>query len=359
MDLAELVDDFLVAAYSPEQWPQTLDRIAQAAGADGASIVFGGTTPETVAVSTSIAEPVRKYFETRAVDDPREDRVTPTLEGGFLSDLDVFTLDEIARDPFYQEFPKPLGFGWHGAALLAGEPVPVVLSLKRSLQRGPFDRRELDRLGAVLPHFRSAAHAAAVMHAASLKAQFDLMAALGLCAAVLDRVGRVLADGDSVPLGGLLAVANGRLRAPHRADQPALEAAIEGAARPERFSSKPPPQPVALRRDSGLPIVARVVPLVGTPRLSFSIAAALVVAVDMARPQRVDAVDLRAIFPLTAKEAELASRLATGEKLEQAAAALSISPGHARQRLKAIFQKTDTHRQSELVALLSRLRRPG
>jgi DNA-binding CsgD family transcriptional regulator len=44
-----------------------------------------------------------------------------------------------------------------------------------------------------------------------------------------------------------------------------------------------------------------------------------------------------------------------GLSLRQAAARLSITEGHARQRLKTIFQKTDTSRQGELIALLSKL----
>lgn len=47
--------------------------------------------------------------------------------------------------------------------------------------------------------------------------------------------------------------------------------------------------------------------------------------------------------------------LAAGDTVERAAEALAISPAHARQRLKIVFDKTDTHRQSELIALRHRL----
>jgi DNA-binding CsgD family transcriptional regulator len=58
-------------------------------------------------------------------------------------------------------------------------------------------------------------------------------------------------------------------------------------------------------------------------------------------------------FGLTPAEARLASIIAKGRSPEQAAGTLGISPGTARNHLKEIFGKTDTHRQSELVALLS------
>ena len=63
---------------------------------------------------------------------------------------------------------------------------------------------------------------------------------------------------------------------------------------------------------------------------------------------------LRTIFKLTNAEARLAAHLASGESIEAAAAKLAISPLTVRTQLKAIFTKTNTHRQSELVALLSR-----
>jgi DNA-binding CsgD family transcriptional regulator len=43
-----------------------------------------------------------------------------------------------------------------------------------------------------------------------------------------------------------------------------------------------------------------------------------------------------------------------GESVQEAAVRLSISEGHARKRLKVLFHKTNTSRQGELIALLSK-----
>ena len=53
---------------------------------------------------------------------------------------------------------------------------------------------------------------------------------------------------------------------------------------------------------------------------------------------------------LTRREAEVAARLAAGQSLSDTAAGLAMSRETARHHLKQIFQKTDTHRQAELVA---------
>lgn len=73
----------------------------------------------------------------------------------------------------------------------------------------------------------------------------------------------------------------------------------------------------------------------------------------------VDADLLRRIFGITAAEARLAQKMASGMPIDAAADALGVAKETARSQLKQVFAKTETHRQSELVALLARLaRRP-
>jgi DNA-binding CsgD family transcriptional regulator len=75
----------------------------------------------------------------------------------------------------------------------------------------------------------------------------------------------------------------------------------------------------------------------------------------MTRGQRIlHESDMSAEFGLTAAEARLALRLLAGESVRDAAHALGITYESARSRLKSIFQKTGTHRQGELIALLAR-----
>jgi DNA-binding CsgD family transcriptional regulator len=57
-------------------------------------------------------------------------------------------------------------------------------------------------------------------------------------------------------------------------------------------------------------------------------------------------------FRLTPAEAKVASVIARGASPEIAARELNISRETARNQLKSVFAKTDTHRQSELVALI-------
>jgi len=61
---------------------------------------------------------------------------------------------------------------------------------------------------------------------------------------------------------------------------------------------------------------------------------------------------VRDMFGLTDAEARLANLLIAGAELRAAALKLGITYGTARVRLAEIFQKTNTHRQGELVSLL-------
>ncbi len=61
-------------------------------------------------------------------------------------------------------------------------------------------------------------------------------------------------------------------------------------------------------------------------------------------------------FGLTGAEARLAAELVEGAGVEGIALKFGISRDTARNQLKAIFSKTGTHRQAELVLLLNEFR---
>jgi DNA-binding CsgD family transcriptional regulator len=83
----------------------------------------------------------------------------------------------------------------------------------------------------------------------------------------------------------------------------------------------------------------------------------LVLVVDL-NSKDVDSGDfapLGAIFHLTPAEIAFCKRLFLSETIAEAADRLGITEGTARTRLKAIFQKTGTTRQSELMLLLAKV----
>ena len=109
------------------------------------------------------------------------------------------------------------------------------------------------------------------------------------------------------------------------------------------------------RRATRQPLVIRVLPVGGPARTPFLGARALLVISDLHGRSQPQASVLAETFGLTPADSKLASLIATGISIEHAAEQLGLARATVRNQLKAVFAKTATHRQSELVALLSRL----
>jgi len=114
-------------------------------------------------------------------------------------------------------------------------------------------------------------------------------------------------------------------------------------------------KPVHISRGHKSPLIVEAIAPTCLVRTVTSSAQAILLLKDPEEGRAPDGRKLREAYRLTASEIALCERLSEGLSISDAAEALSITRGTARQRLKAIFQKTGTHRQSELVLLLSRL----
>src|SRR3954452_22996897 len=111
---------------------------------------------------------------------------------------------------------------------------------------------------------------------------------------------------------------------------------------------------VVPRLDSDLnrPLILRALP---TEERGASGPQTVLILVDLGISPRPPFRSLQKIFGLTPNEARLAAAMAGGESLEEIAGATNVTVNTLRKQLASIFEKTGTHRQSELVALLARL----
>ena len=108
-------------------------------------------------------------------------------------------------------------------------------------------------------------------------------------------------------------------------------------------------EPVIVPRMDKLPVIVRIWPFEGAP--GQDVRALLTLNALGPRPGPSAAI-LAKTFRLTPSEAKVACIIARGAPPDIAARELKISRETARNQLKSVFAKTDTHRQSELVALL-------
>jgi DNA-binding CsgD family transcriptional regulator len=111
-------------------------------------------------------------------------------------------------------------------------------------------------------------------------------------------------------------------------------------------------EPIIVQRPDKLPVILRIWPFDGAAHSPEQEVHALVTLNALGPKPGPPAAILAKTFRLTPSEAKLACIIARGAPPYIAARELKISRETARNQLKSVFAKTDTHRQSELVALL-------
>jgi DNA-binding CsgD family transcriptional regulator len=113
---------------------------------------------------------------------------------------------------------------------------------------------------------------------------------------------------------------------------------------------------IVVPRATSRPLLLRNVLLPGLPETANEQLTAIIV-LDLEECPVPDENLLRDLFLLTPAEARLAKRLSCGEGLDSIARDLGVTRGTLRAQLKALFWKTGTRRQGELIALLAHLSR--
>lgn len=152
---------------------------------------------------------------------------------------------------------------------------------------------------------------------------------------------RIVRDADGIALRSGLVSASDPVAARRLARS--IAAALGRAGDTVRGDSLLCPRPSGLR-----PYVVHVLP---SDRAGQS-ACALVVVIDPERIPEPPIAMLRRLYGLTHSEALVATRVLRGEGLRAMADDLSVSAATVKTHLQHVFDKTGTHRQSELVRVL-------
>lgn len=349
------VDDLTAAAILADGWVEALRRFAVAAGARDAVLMRNEARKMVTAIVTpEAAGAVADFAAGRAPPNSRYQRVGVHYVG-FRIDQDDYSAEELARDPFYQEFLRPIGVFWHANAVLApGTDEYVELSLKRRIELGPFQADERAMLDSVLPELHAVARIAKGVLDAEARGMTWMLRRRGGAIIELDAWGRVLPDqsaGEGDPAAPLR-ILRRRLVAGDRVSQLAVDRAVAGAVgRPGRLGV------ATLASPEGRRYLLQVHPVPGRARDVFASATALALLIERDREPapRPDLTWIRNAYGLTEREAHVAALLAEGLDIEAIAARLKIQPSTARSYLKDALQKTGASRQAELVALLARV----
>lgn len=352
--IEDLVSSMYEAAAVSEKWPELLDRFGALIDARGAAFF----TTDSFGISRHLTTPsYEAAFSDYLKNGTRYENVRPKRAlanhlMGFATDLDVCTQEELDRDPLYQLFLKPHGFGWTAGTAM---PVPsgdvLVFDLAGSLGRGPFDRGDMQKLDAYRPHL---ARAALLAHRLGLKAardQAQALEAVGLPAAVLASQGRVLAANELF-LGLSPTLKIGPFNRTMVQDNKANSLLLEALAAEVPFAGQALSIPVKATEEQPA-LVLHVLPVRRAAGDIFTRATHILIGTPVTMPKEPLRKLLMGLFDLTPAEAGVAAMLGQGKTLKHMSQVTGAALETIRSHLKSVMRKTGTERQAELALLLT------
>jgi len=347
------------AALDPAIWPEIIQEICTVVGAKGAALLQTDVRTPDIPRSAEVEEIFKNYFaQGWHVQDIRANRSVPLLLRGekVITDQDILTADEMRHAKLYRDFLPTIGLQWFAAIGFRAGSALWGLAIQRTPQEGAFERRDKLVLAQLVPRLTETATLSTLVGRVALTGMTHALDLIHQPALALDRLGFVLDvnaaaeeifDDEIWVANRRLIIGNSRARAEYDTFLDRLRAT------PDTFVLTA--DPLVIRREAKPPILIRVYPIGGPARGPFMGARVLLVIQDLARKPLATRDDLQKAFGLSPAEARLAAQIAAGISIEKAAEILGIARETARNQLKSVFAKTDTHRQSELVALLSKI----
>jgi DNA-binding CsgD family transcriptional regulator len=273
-----------------------------------------------------------------------------------MTDLDLFSKDERAREPMYAEFLLPNGYGWGAASTIRiGADELFIISYEKSYAKGPVDAAGVRYLDALRPHFARSVLLSSRLEFERINGAMTILELTGTPAAVVTSGGRVAAANalfeaqyanSAIGGGDQLRFASGMATEMFKRTLRTLDEGNYSAV-----------QSIPLVTDSSkLPtVIIHILPFRRAARDFFSGLAALVIATPVSADNGPTEPMMQALFDLSPMEARVARAILSGKDAREIAADYAISVHTARTHIKRILEKSGMSRQVEFVAALSKI----
>ncbi|WP_254018867.1 helix-turn-helix transcriptional regulator [Mesorhizobium escarrei] len=347
-----IVDFIYEAAFAAELWSEVLAAAsAISRSANGAIFVVSDHSPVRAITETHVQPLLDEFMKTdtwRFSESVK--RMCATQPASFVRVDDFISCEEIERDPV-RKGATAFGIGPHlctAIAMPGGEL--VVFVFQRWLKDGSYDQAAIDLLNGLRPHLARAGLVAGRLGRERASTAVSILGEIGLPAAIMSGSGRALTANpffeDMADV--FLPTAHGGMAIADQTANALFQQAI--AQNQDNRVVRSIPVAATKRRPA---LVVQLLPLRRAAHDIFSGADVLVVATTVGTGATVPSPNvLSGLFDLTPAEARLAVELASGRSVQEAAMEIGIAVKSARTYLERIFRKTETSRQSELVALL-------
>jgi hypothetical protein len=308
----------------PVMWPQAMEAISRAVFATGAALLQSDNRTSDIPRTASVDGIFDRYFRDGwYLRDARFNRSVTRLARGekVIIDHDLFSDDELLRDPFYNEYILREGLKWFAGIVFSAGPSLWGLSIQRTPQEGPFNARDKRVLVALSSRLTEVASLSTAVGCVALTSATNALNEVRRAVVAIDRLGRVLNTNRAAEalFSNQVSVKNSRIVVGDRSGQVALAKLLDQLRITPDTKSLEGANPIVIRLEGRPPVVIRAMPVHGAARTPFLGARALLTFTPIEMRSRPKGELLSAAFGLTAAEARLASLLAGGADLERAA----------------------------------------
>jgi DNA-binding CsgD family transcriptional regulator/PAS domain-containing protein len=364
----KVVDTVYGAAGDPDAWLRCLERLRDAIS--GSSAHFVSVTPaqqRSVALSTlGDPEAFRVYNEHWGARDPwgRSPEVRAITAPTVVLGDELVPHSAFTRTDFYDGFGRQYDISRCVVGFVETGPRNLtVVTINRAERQRAFGTEDAAFIHALMPHLQRGLqlHRRLLSSEGASRDLTSVIDHLRYAVILVDGTGlvtfmngaatRLLAARDGLVIDGR------ELKAAASTDTARLRSLIHDAAQASAGTTLGAGGVFVVQRPSGgHPLTVVIAPLSSRrPDVpGAETAAAMVIVTDPHAANRVDDDLLRAMFGLTASELRLVQLLMQGLGLADAATRLNLSHQTVRTTMKHVLEKTNTHRQAELIALVRR-----
>ena len=349
-----LIDDIYASSFAPELWPRVMDELSRMTHARGGVLFAASAKGLNWTSSERVRDDMAAYatqgWLTRASD--RRARLLALRHSGFLVEGDIYTREELERDPTFSEFLRPRGLGWTVSTCLTlptGDE--LFICLNRDYARGPVEKTYVDRLDELRPHLARGALMAARLHLTRARIASETLALIGLPALVLDQKGKIIAANHLIE--DMSAHIRWRAFDSLTLADPIADRMLRDAIAAINMDRHTAPRSFPVRGErSEARLVAHLIPIRGVARDILTRCAATLILTPLGAPMAPDEALVQSLFDLTPAEARVARGLSVGRSVEEIAARSATSRNTVRAQVRGVLEKTGCSRQAEAVALL-------
>ena len=354
-EFSRVVSEIYASSTNPDNWMAALTGIGQVLDATGCAVIMGDRTTRSVMASTVPPEARDNYVAYYHTMDYVLDAVETGPVGLVRGGQALVALK--TNSEFDADFMRPYGMNDGLFTRLSVGATPMAFLAVTAKGSQPFDTADRVKfMGEVVPHLQQALRTQNHLAELDNRAR-DITAVIDVMrhGIVVIETGRRIAQMNSaaehiLTAGEGLQVHSGQLQALHSATNKQLQSSITHACEESRNGARGGDSLACGRPSGRRPYVIHILPL--ATHDDPAAGKAVVIIIDPEQETEPPKTLLRRLFGLTNAEADVALRVIRGDGLKPISADLELTMATIKTHLQHIFDKTDTHRQAELVRLL-------